>query len=286
MSLRQFTNSIQSILTHPGINRWSGVARHLGWQARKALNRFPVELRLSRSRLVATHGRCGVSALVNSQGLYDYHNMNLLLEVMRPGRLMFDVGANIGAYALLASEPPAARVFAFEPHPATFGLLRRNLDLNQRANVTPFNLALGAHDGGVTFSDAPGSALNCIVADAASGAIRVACARAETVCRRHGFVPDVVKIDVEGFEYDVLKGFGGLLGRVELVLVELNGLSDARARGAAEIHRLLAAHGFSGPFACDFARRRFVPHGRMRRREDAIYLGRNRPIAWPIEAAS
>ena len=85
MGLRQFANSLENILGNPHINRREGIIRHLHWQYLKAFDRFPVELDISHSRIVAAHKRCGVSALIYSQGLYNYNNMRLLQMLLKTG---------------------------------------------------------------------------------------------------------------------------------------------------------------------------------------------------------
>ena len=127
MGLLQFANSLKSILGNPHINRGKGVARHLHWQYLKAFNRFPLELDISRSRIIAAHRYCGVSALIYSQRLYNYNNMRLLQMLLEDGGSFLDIGANIGSFSLIASEQEKAQVYAFEPHPDTFRLLQRNV---------------------------------------------------------------------------------------------------------------------------------------------------------------
>jgi hypothetical protein len=122
MGLRQFANSMKSILGNPHINRGEGIVRHLHWQYLKAFDRFPIELEVSRSRIIAAHKRCGVSALIYSQRLYNYNNMKLLQALLEDGGSFVDIGANIGSFTLIASEQEKARVYAFEPHPETFRL--------------------------------------------------------------------------------------------------------------------------------------------------------------------
>lgn len=270
MSMRQFANSIRSILRNSHISRGRGVARHLHWQYRKALNRFPFEQTISESRIIAGHKRCGVSALIYSQGLYDHNNMNLVRLLLRNGGVLFDVGANIGTYTLVASESARARVFAFEPHPRTFALLTANVELNGRENVTLVNAALSDKSGWVLLTDDPGSAVNHLMPAEAHDAIPVECLRADEVCARYGVAPTIAKVDVEGFEYGVLAGFGACRRSLDALLIETNGLSDERSTGQAGIHGLLSSEGFVGPLWCDFdskTLRRTRPHA-----EDSLYL--------------
>lgn len=273
MSLKQFANSIGRILSNHHIDRGRGVVRHLQWQRRKAFNLFPFEQRISQSRIIASHRGCGVSALINSHGLYDYNNMNLIQDLLRSGGTFVDIGANIGSYTLIASESNAARVQAFEPHPSTFQLLRKNLELNQRSNVTLHNVALGSSEGEVFLTDQSGSPINHIVQGThqPAGTIAVPCHRMDRLCQATKITPQIVKIDVEGFEYDVLLGFGDFLSSVQILMIEMNGLADARSHGQQEIHSLLISRGFTGPWMCRFDQRQLFPVT-ARIGEDCLYV--------------
>jgi FkbM family methyltransferase len=247
MALAQFVNSLLRIAHNRHIHRGRAVARHLAWQLRKLTARFPVELRLSNSALIAAHGRCGVSALVNSHGMYDYNNMTLIQLVLSGGGLFVDVGANIGAYTLIASEQDAAQVLAFEPHPITFAALRSNIARNRRGNVTAVCAAVGDEAGMIAITNTPGSSTTHITSAEGSDSVAVPMVRLDAELGARGLKPYVVKIDVEGYELNVLKGLGTALADVAMVFVEINGLSQIRAGGAEPIRSTLSAAGFVGP---------------------------------------
>jgi len=271
MGFGQLFNSIRQIVENPYVPTGQGFAKHTHWQLRKAFNRFPFEQSLAGSRIVASHRNCAVSALINNQGLYDYNNMRLLQWLLRDGGTFFDIGANIGPYALVASEQQKAQVFAFEPHPATASLLSDNVRLNGRQNVTVCQMALGQSDGIIRLTDDAGSSENYAVAGNGAGTVAVPCRRGEAFCRERGVFPQYVKVDVEGFEFEVLLGFGAILSRVEFLLIECNGLADARSAGARAIHELLMAGGLRGPYRCNMKDRVLLAHAGLSR-EDAIYL--------------
>lgn len=271
MGFRQFANSLRSILSNSHINRVEGVAKHLHWQYLKAFDLFPIELEISHSRIIAAHKRCGVSALIYSQRLYNYNNMKLLQILLKDGGSFLDIGANIGSFTLIASEQERARVFAFEPHPATFQQLQHNVELNRRSNVKLFNVALGQSEGQLFLTDEPGSASNYVASHGGERMVAVPSTRVDTICAQHGIHPQYAKIDVEGFEYDVLAGFGTALDSVNMLMIEMNGLSDQRSHGQREIHALLRECGFSGPWQCDFDRKLIYSRGSSDL-EDSIYL--------------
>jgi FkbM family methyltransferase len=252
MAVSQFMNSIWQILANRHINRCRGIVRHLQWQFRKAFNLFPVELALSDSRIVATHRRCGVSALVNSQGLYDFNNMSLVKFLLEKGGTFFDVGANIGSYSLVASEQAPALVVAFEPHPATFGLLADNISLNHRNNTMLVHAAVGESDGYCLLSNESCSALNKVVSREMQSAVSVPCRRLDSFCRSTGIIPDFIKIDTEGYELSVLRSLGDYLARVKIILLEMPAPKSVEAE---RIISYLTGWGFQGPYYCDFANR-------------------------------
>ena len=126
----------------------------------------------------------------------------------RPGAVALDVGANVGAYALLfgAWARPGGRVFAFEPAPDAFDGLRRHVDLNGLGDVVrPIRAAVAERSGEAA-----------LLADGFSGANRLSAssvrtAMVETVsvddfCARERINPTLMKIDVEGAELEVLRG--------------------------------------------------------------------------------
>ena len=104
-----------------------------------------------------------------------------------------------------------------------------------------------------------------------SNGIQVPCFRAEQICEELAVVPDVVKLDVEGFEFDVLCGFGGFLKSIGALLVEMNGLSDQRGAGRVSIHQLLTSRGLTGPYRCRFDLRQFEA-ALKQGNEDHIYV--------------
>lgn len=273
MSLTQFGNSIGNIMQNRHLHRPTAVVRHCGYQVRKALNLFPFEQLISRSRIVAAHRRCGVSALIYSQGLYDYNNMRLLQFVLRDGGVFFDVGANVGSYTLVASEQQMAVVYAFEPHPLSFRLLQENVRLNDRDNVRPCNLALGASMGTALLTDDPGSAMNRLSLGEGKRTIPVQLQRGDLFCSEHGVRPTVMKVDVEGHEHDVLDGFGPLLASVDLLQIEMMGWATGAERDEGAVHRLLQRWKLVGPLWCDFDAKTFSSV-RPRRYQDSVYLSK------------
>jgi FkbM family methyltransferase len=267
-SIIEFIKTLQQIAHCESVGMVQGISRHLQWQFRRAFRRFPCELPIAGSRLHIDRPG-GVAALVNAMGEYDYNNMNLLRLLLSSGRGTFvDIGANIGSYTLVASEVAEATVVSVEPHPLTFAALQQNVWRNRRRNVHCLNLALSGEDGEVEFTDTHESALNHVIQGGGGqerqvAKLRVPCRRFDTVCRALKLVPDFIKIDVEGYEDAVLKGFGEFAGLARIIIVEGGERSEVRS--------WMQAAGFSGPWFSHF-KRRLLSSLKQPRPEDPVFV--------------
>jgi FkbM family methyltransferase len=161
------------------------------------------------------------------------------LEELKHNDVYYDIGANIGAYVLLAAVglKKQVRVYAFEPGPATYARLCENVLLNNCAD-TVYTLPLALSDttaiNPFELSNIdPGSALHVLHSDSAEGnnsgiVHNIAAARLDDLRKFFNLPqPSRIKIDVDGSELRVLKGATSTLESVELqsVLVECNPLN-------------------------------------------------------------
>jgi FkbM family methyltransferase len=261
----QFANTITQIAGCESTAAVPGIVKHICWQVRKVFNSFPVELKISRSKIV-TDRPTGVGALVNCMGMYDFHNMSLIKRVLQcVGGTFVDVGANIGAYTLVASEIPSANVVSIEAHPHTYTLLCNNVRLNSRSQVTCINLAVSNHDGVVTLTDERELATNRILlgAGASKNSLQVRSRTLDSICEQTGIVPTIVKVDVEGHEPWVLEGFRTHISSVYALAIE-NG--EKR-----EIQEMLQPSGLLGPYYFHATTSTFSSHPQQRR-EDPVYF--------------
>jgi FkbM family methyltransferase len=166
---------------------------------------------------------------------------------LQPGEVLYDIGANVGAYTLLAAVMvPGARVVSFEPGSANFAALCANVELNAVADrVTTIPIALGDHPHPARLGhnpDVPGDAPRLVGGGGGGGdATTVLVDRLDDIVERFGLPsPRHLKLDVEGAELEVLAGGGRILasGSLRSVMVELHG-----GRGG-EVADRLRAHGF------------------------------------------
>lgn len=177
------------------------------------------------SYLAARRGDAGVTGNYYV-GLMDYVDMGFLLHYLRPEDLFVDVGANAGVYTVLASAVVGARTVVFEPVPSTFERLTDHIFLNRMVDrVDARNLGVGARDGHATFTTGLDAA-NRVVETEQAGAERFGITSLDGALG--GARNLVAKIDVEGFELEVLKGAEGLLRAraIQAMIIELKGKSS------------------------------------------------------------
>jgi FkbM family methyltransferase len=151
---------------------------------------------------------------------------------VRPGFCCIDVGANIGIYVLQMARwsSPDGRIIAFEPNPKTFEVLKRHVrmnDLGGRVALVP--MAAGRQTGRAKLYDVQaGSGLSRLdnANPATVGPVAATDVQLTTIdeyCARSGVRPDLILVDVEGFEFDVLAGAAETIRRARPQLfVELH----------------------------------------------------------------
>jgi len=130
-----------------------------------------------------------------------------------PGAVIYDVGANIGIYALWAAAGvgPAGQVHAFEPIPATAALLRQFIDANAASQVLVSEVAVGATSGVTPMFCMPhASGLASMTWRPGAVTINVDRTTLDEYLVEHD-APSLVKVDVEGHEPDVLAGGASLV---------------------------------------------------------------------------
>lgn len=162
-------------------------------------------------------------------GGYERSTIRLLKQRARPDGLAIDVGANIGSHAIpMAKAMRTGRVLAFEPNPLVFPRLIANLALNPDCNVDARAMAIGNRIGQVELfipsPDAGNLGQASLVENSNFNKVGVPCTTLDSLLEdeKLGTV-DVLKIDVEGFEWAVIEGARTMLARDHpLVVFEYN----------------------------------------------------------------
>jgi FkbM family methyltransferase len=155
---------------------------------------------------------------------YEEENFAFLREHCSAGSTVIDIGAHIGLFSVCAAQlaGKTGKVYAFEPAPATQTLLKKTIAINDMGGVVePRPEAVGDKDGVTHFyvSDAVGDNSNSLVQyknDRALHAVEVKITSIDNFIRSRPLERvDFIKIDAEGFEYNVLLGCRDLFTRLK-----------------------------------------------------------------------
>jgi FkbM family methyltransferase len=182
----------------------------LKWQIGSRILNLPVIIPfVGGSHLVVEQGMTGATGNIYA-GLHEFADMAFCLHLLKPGDLFIDVGANVGSYTVLASKVAGANSFSLEPVPATFKRLRRNVILNDIGSLVDARcVAVGSTTGTIMFSASLDTMNKVVNADYSGSSIEVQVDSLDAMLG--GLQPTLIKIDVEGFEPDVMAGAANTL---------------------------------------------------------------------------
>jgi FkbM family methyltransferase len=210
--------------THPIETLLRGLRRGLG--IRESRSNLSLQSRLYTAFLeLITFGR-GIPRAINGEpeirlvpmcrflsSSYEPDVWNWLKKRTVPGSIILDVGAQFGLYSMLATRHigKEGHIFAFEPSPDSAAVLRRHLTqngMNDRVEIV--QAAVGPEEGEVTFFMAgthPSNTLAPTTVDPVKlTPVKVKAITVDGFCRQRQLKPTILKIDVEGWELQVLRG--------------------------------------------------------------------------------
>jgi FkbM family methyltransferase len=146
-----------------------------------------------------------------------------LVEILEPGMVFYDIGANIGFFSLLAARLVGAtgKVFSFEPDPQNAIRLRQNIERNGFANVTVVESGVWWKSGPLRFVPANETSPDHGVGKFDSfgtGGIWIPCVALDDFVQSAP-IPGAIKCDVEGAEIEVFHGGKMLLSNNHPVVV-------------------------------------------------------------------
>jgi FkbM family methyltransferase len=180
-------------------------------------------------------------------GTYEPEQTRRFAELLKPGMRVLDVGAHVGYYTLLSARlvGAAGRVAAFEPSPANLRVLRHHVSLNRLGNVTIVDAAVAGAEGTARFDLAHGSGTGQLAGD---GGLEVRTVTLDAWCERQTFVPDLIKLDIEGAEASALPAAATILAARPPIFLSTHGV-DVEARCKAFLASL--GYGFTTLYGAD-----------------------------------
>jgi FkbM family methyltransferase len=178
----------------------------------------------------------------------------ILMTLVDPGAIFVDVGANVGLYALEAClrAGKGGRVLAIEPDPRSARLLARNIEQNEMGDrLECATVCAGQQDGEVEFYAAMESSFSGMGASGRSATrsvMKVPMRSLDSLLVEAGYPQvDLLKIDVEGFEYAVVLGALDTLRKSDaIIMMEISG------KNLLEAHRMRLAEALSNLNSCGY----------------------------------
>lgn len=202
------------------------------------------------------------SLALRGLGVYNYDNskisgekwlINNVIKKLGSNLVIFDVGANIGDYTkeILSASVNAKVVYSFEPHPVTYKTLERNLALFHQ--VVTVNLALSNEscemslfdraDGGGTSHASLSGEIFSEVYHVEKSSTSVSVVTLDSFCTQKDISTiDFLKIDVEGYELNVLRGSNAMLstGKIRVIQFEFTQLNSVVGVFFKDIYYILS----------------------------------------------
>ncbi|MBI3513296.1 MAG: FkbM family methyltransferase [Proteobacteria bacterium] len=169
-------------------------------------------------------------------GEFSEHETMLFQQLLRPGAVVVEAGANLGALTVPIAKAvgPSGKVIAYEPQPVIAALLRRNVSQNGLAQVEVREAALGSAAGSLRVPEMDYRAVENFGGLSLS-ADRGSAVPVETIDALKLARLDLIKADVEGMEIEVLEGAAATIARLRPILYVENNRDDRSKRLIATI---------------------------------------------------
>jgi FkbM family methyltransferase len=149
----------------------------------------------------------------------------LFKSLIKKNHKVYDIGANIGCTSILFGDL-ASEVDSFEPSPSTFKILKQNLAASHHLNTRVYNFGLGTKNENLTLTFAPSNRSGAFVSDKTQASKGYSIEN--IVIKKgddffHSSEVNFIKIDVEGYEKNVIQGLSQIIQKnCPIVVLELN----------------------------------------------------------------
>ena len=252
--MKSLSSILKFIWYHPlaSKNRITAMSNFFAWQLGQKINRRPMLCTLVEdSVLLIEKGMAGATGNIYT-GLLEFEDMAFVLHCLKKDDLFADIGANIGAYTILAAKNAGAKVVAIEPIPSTFTHLSNNVFLNKvTAQVTQLPIGVSDENAFLAFTNTEDS-INHVIpvynGNPQEGITEIEVKKIDDLFIDN--VPVIMKMDIEGYEWPALNGAKNVMAsdHFKAIIIELNGCGKAFGFSDENIHALLLSYNFK-PYA-------------------------------------
>jgi len=202
------------------------------------------------SQMCLNLGDTGVHRNLFLRGYHEKESTEIFKGELSKGMRVLDIGANIGYYPLIEAKIVGheGKVYAIEPDPENFAALVFNIRLNgYEGYVEPYQLAMGNKQGKILLERDP---WHCnwhrITREETQYCIEVRATTVDAFCKDKEI--DLVRMDVEGFEYYIVKGMRRTLetNRPLKIFIEIHpaAIENYYGENTQEVLQTLARHAF------------------------------------------
>jgi FkbM family methyltransferase len=246
MMIESFKRTFKFINQHPFAKRHLVLAyyKFCKWQFQNLFNKGMIKKPfIGEVNFYAKKGLTGITGNIYC-GLHEFEDMSFLLHFLREEDVFFDIGANVGSYTLLASGATKCKTLCFEPSPVTFSILSQNIKLNKLlTKAKAHNLAIGNETGYLNFTENEDTTNHVVTDLDATPSTTIEVKKLDDFSEES---PALLKLDVEGFETEVLNGARTVLDdpKLKAIIIELNGSGYRYGFDENQIHLKLTKLGF------------------------------------------
>lgn len=247
--MRQIIKVVKGIMKHPLAKRQksSSILRFVKWQLAQAILPYPVVYSfVGESKLVVQKGMHGATGNIYL-GLHEFNEMSFVLHLLKEGDLFGDIGANIGAFSVLASVNAGADAITVEPIPITYSYLVRNVKINNaESKITALQLGVGNENTTLRFTKNMDTVNSVSVNQDTNdeNTVLVEVKKLDDIFNDRQ--PVLLKIDVEGYEWQVLQGAKSIFNNdgLKAVIMEINGSGKSYGIDDNKIHEYMLGLNF------------------------------------------
>ena len=155
--------------------------------------------------------------------IQDYEESILMVNYLDKEDTFVDIGSNHGHYTLLASKFTGAKVISIEPVEETRNRLKKNILINKLKNIDVIKFGISSRNGFLKISNDKGSMNRIIKGRKNNNFEKIEVTSLDVLLKNKKNV-SMIKIDVEGYEKEVLLGAKNILNRenLDIIIIELN----------------------------------------------------------------
>jgi len=250
MIISETLSIIKFITSHPlnRNNKVKAVFRFLFWQIySRFFKKKKVFKWIDNSILVAYKSESAVTANFYT-GMSEFYEMGFLMHCLRSDNIFVDIGANSGIYTVLASKVIGSKSICIEPIHSAVERIKEHVMINQVQNlVTIHNIGLGHKEHEVMFTSNH-DCTNHVIPDTNENDQYAISQKIKTLNSLLNLEDEyVLKIDTEGYEFNILKGANKILshGKILAIIIEVNGSGAKYGITDNDIHTELKKYGYS-----------------------------------------